>query len=104
MGREIETIADAILRELDKSKSGIIDLDEVPEFSRYKKKLHMHKFGWLRKWNNEFAPQLLGEANKRNICFETGKVMGKKDARGFAWTDDDEIRRIFVIAKRCLTY
>ena len=54
--------------------------------------------GWLRKCDNEFAPQLLKDANKRNICFETGKTMGKK---GFAWTENDEIRRIFVIAKKC---
>jgi hypothetical protein len=101
MEKEIETIADAILREIDKSKSGIVDLDEIPEFSKYKQKLPMHKYGWLRKWDNEFAPQLLKEANKRNICFETGKTMGKKEARGFAWAEDDEIRRIFVIAKRC---
>lgn len=101
MGTDTETIADAILRELDKSKYGIVDLDEVLEFSKYKKKLPIHKYGWLRKWDNEFAPQLLKEANKRNICFETGKVMGKKEARGFAWTENDEIRRIFVIAKKC---
>ncbi len=82
MEKEIETIADAILREIDKSKSGIVDLDEIPEFSKYKRKLAMHKYGWLRKWDNEFAPQLLKEANKRNICFETGKTMGKKEARG----------------------
>ena len=39
MGTEIESIADAILRELDKSKSGVIDLNEVPEFSKYKQNL-----------------------------------------------------------------
>lgn len=101
METETGIIADAILREINKSKSGIVDLDEIPEFSKYKQKLPMHKYGWLRKWDKDFAPQLLEEANKRNICFETGKVMGKKEARGFAWTDNDEIRRIFVIAKNC---
>lgn len=101
MKTDAQLIADAILRELDKSTYGMVDLDKVPEFSKYKQKLPMHKYGWLRRWSNEFTPQLLEEANKRNICFETGKVMGKKEARGFAMTENDEIRRIFVIAKKC---
>lgn len=98
---ESKTIASAILRELNKSESKVVDLDEVPEFSRYKKSLPMHKYGWLRNWDQDFAEQLMKEARDKNICFETGKVMGKKEARGFAWVRDDEIYRIFVIATKC---
>ena len=41
------------------------------------------------------------DASNRNICFETGKTMGKKEARGFALVRDDDIDRIFVLAKKC---
>lgn len=98
---DAEIIADSILRELDISIHGIVDLDEIPEFSKYKKSLPMHKYGWLRKWDKEFSSQLMKEASSRNICFETGKTMGKKEARGFAFMRDNEIDRIFVLAKKC---
>mgnify|MGYP003394221159 FL=1 len=98
---DAEIIADSILRELNKSERGIIDLDEVPEFSKYKKSLPMHKYGCLRKWDEDFSSQLMKESSNRNICFETGKTMGKKEARGFALARDDDIDRIFVLAKKC---
>lgn len=98
---DVEIIADSILRELNISVHGIIDLDEVPEFSKYKKSLPMHEYGWLRKWDKKFSSQLMKEASNRNICFETGKTMGKKEARGFALVQDDKIDRIFVLAKKC---
>jgi hypothetical protein len=98
---DAEIIADSILRELNTSAHGIIDLDEVPEFSKYKKSLPMHKYGWLRKWDKDFSSQLMKEAHNRNICFETGKTMGNKEARGFSLVIDDKIDRIFVIATKC---
>jgi hypothetical protein len=35
---------------MQKEKEGV----NMPEFSKYKKSLPMHKYGWLRKWDEGF--------------------------------------------------
>lgn len=42
---QAKTICDAILRDINKSRSEVVDLDDVPEFSRLKKTLPIHKYG-----------------------------------------------------------
>lgn len=101
---EAERIINAIDREINKSRSGIVDLDDIKEFKEFKDKLPIYRgpsFGMQRDWPKDFVLQMLRGASNKNICFETGQAFIKgKEARGFSFGEELS-RRIYVLATRC---
>lgn len=104
MGIETERIINAIDREINKSRSEIVDLDEIIEFKEFKNRLPTYKgrgFGIQKDWPKDFVLQMLRNASNKNICFETGQAFIKgKEARGFS-LGEGLSRRIYVLATIC---
>ena len=89
MGIEAEKIINAIDIEINKSRSEIVDLDNITEFKEFKDKLPIYKcrgFGIQRDWPKDFVLQMFKDASNKNVCFETGQAFAKgKEARGFSF-------------------